>query len=119
MLHPTWKTLNAIEDLDLIDQLSNDRLVVIFKHSTRCGISVGAEFRLKEGWTYSKEEAVLFHLDILNHRDLSNAISDKYQVVHQSPQVIIIKDGRLVDTTSHHMINSGFVDRRLVQESIS
>jgi bacillithiol system protein YtxJ len=46
------------------------------------------------------------YLDLLNHRDISNAIAERFDVVHQSPQVVLIKDGKVIDHASHEGINA-------------
>jgi len=101
----SWNILNDIQQLDEIDTLSKDRPVVLFKHSTTCGISSGAKYRLETDWDSFPEDAVFYYLDLLSYRPISNEIAERYQVTHQSPQVIIIKDGKAVFNNSHHAIN--------------
>jgi bacillithiol system protein YtxJ len=56
-------------------------------------------------FTYSSDEFGAYFLDLLNHRDISNAIAERFNIVHQSPQVVIIKDGKVVAHASHEGIN--------------
>ncbi len=100
-----WIPLKTIEELDLIQQKSFTNPQVIFKHSTRCSISSMALSRLE------REEAPLnidfYFLDLIALRNISNAVSEKFQVPHQSPQILVIKNGRCIFDESH---NSIFMD---------
>jgi len=84
---------------------SNEQPVILFKHSTRCGISSAAKFRLESAWDFSADEAQLYYLDLLAYRPISNAITERFGVFHQSPQVIVISKGKAVYDSSHHSIN--------------
>lgn len=78
---------------------------LIFKHSTRCSISrfVLADFIAH--FTYSSDEFGAHYLDLLNHREISNEIANHFEVVHQSPQLLVIKNGKVVSDASHEGIN--------------
>ena len=117
-MHANWKNLTTIAQLDIIDETSESKPVVIFKHSTRCGISAGAEYRLLADWGYETGDIELYHLDLLKHRDVSNAVAERYKVVHQSPQLLMIVDGKAVDDTSHHLVSSDFIDKNLSQSKL-
>jgi len=106
-----WKVLNNITQLDQIDQASADHPVVLFKHSVTCGISSGAKYRLETDWASFPENAEFYYLDLLAHRPISNEIARRYGVTHQSPQIIVIKDGKAQYDTSHHAINIGSIAR--------
>ncbi len=100
-----WHTLDNIASLDTIDQESHKQPIVLFKHSVTCGISSAAKYRLESELDELNENAKFYYLDLLSHRDISNAIASRYGVVHQSPQTIIIKKGNAIYDTSHHSIN--------------
>lgn len=99
-----WIVLTSLSQLPEIDELSKNQLVLIFKHSTRCSISNMALNRLESKW---KEDAGVkpFYLDLLNYRDVSDAISARYKVIHQSPQALIIVNGVCTLHQSHSGIN--------------
>jgi bacillithiol system protein YtxJ len=101
-IHKKWHVLSDISDLDSATQASQDRPTVLFKHSTRCGISAHALERLEA--LEIKDHFDFYYLDILAHRAVSDAIAQQWGVTHQSPQVLIIKNGKLVFHTSHHAI---------------
>lgn len=97
-----WKTLNSQAQLAEINELSKSKAVLILKHSTRCSISSAALSRLERNWK-KENEAVIepFYLDLLAHRDISNAIASQYHIEHESPQALLIKDGKCVFYQTH------------------
>jgi len=97
-----WIPLNDIKDLDQIDALSQEKPVVVLKHSTRCNISATALSRLERNYADSSGGAMAwYYLDLLKHRDISNAIEERYEVPHESPQVLVIRNGKCVYQVSH------------------
>ena len=97
-----WTPLTDAAQLALIDAASHTRPVLIFKHSTRCSISSAALNRLEKAWsTEDDARHTVYYLDLIRHRALSNAIADRYGVEHESPQVLVIRDGRCVHATAH------------------
>ena len=94
-----WNTLTTIEQLQTIDSESATQPIMLFKHSTRCSISSAALARLERGW---KEAGVKpYYVDLLVYRDLSNEIATRYGIEHQSPQVLVIKNGQAIYNESH------------------
>jgi bacillithiol system protein YtxJ len=107
-----WQPLTALDRLDAITAASFQRPQLLFKHSTRCSISSGAKFRLDGGLAQLGQALDLHYLDLLSHRDISNGIEARYQVVHQSPQVIVLINGKASYHMSHQLIT---VERILAQ----
>ena len=101
-----WNTLDEISQLDQIAKDSAQKTVVIFKHSVSCGISAGAKNRLESQWDLVKTDIDFYYLDLLSNRAISNAIEDRWGVRHQSPQIIVIKDDKVVYDTSHGSISA-------------
>lgn len=93
--------LSSLSQLNEIDTLSASQHVVIFKHSTRCSISDIAYHRLQKGNTEEINKIPVYYLDLIQHRDISNAIAEKYHVYHESPQVLLIKEGECYFDCSH------------------
>lgn len=101
-----WNAITELEQLNLIDEESKDKKVFIFKHSTTCSISNAALNRLERKW--SDSDALLvkpFYLDLLKHRNISNAIASKYNVTHESPQVLVIENANCTFNCSHFDIS--------------
>lgn len=98
-----WIPLSSVSQLDEIESQSDGRKAMIFKHSTRCGIS-RMVLRKFEAILDLDENSTLYFLDLLNHRDISNEIANRFQVTHQSPQLLVIENGNCTDHASHHQI---------------
>ena len=101
-----WKKIESVEQLEAIDELSKSNPVLIFKHSTRCGISMGVYADFEETFRDGiPDNMEVFYLDILMHRNISNTIAEIYKVRHESPQVLIIQNGRCIMNKAHFAIN--------------
>ena len=100
-----WIHLDTAAQLEQIKRDSFVKPVVIFKHSVTCGISAFAKQRLEDKWDFTDEDFDFYYLDLLSYRPISNQISSDFKVTHQSPQIILIKDGSAVYNTSHHAIS--------------
>jgi len=98
-----WIQLESTNQLEAVAENSKNKTQVIYKHSSTCGIS-----RMVLGMftdTYDTDLDIdLYFLTIQNHRDVSNAIEEKFHVKHESPQLLIIKNGEVVFHTSHGAI---------------
>ena len=103
MMPMNWNTLNSINQLDQIDTESKTVPIMILKHSTRCNISAMALSRMERKWQ-GDEKIRPYYLDLIAHRDVSGEIARRYGVEHESPQVLIIKNGQCVYTASHSSI---------------
>jgi bacillithiol system protein YtxJ len=104
-----WLQLIAEEqlmDINLLSERSDVKAVIILKHSTRCAISSMALSRLERNWRLPEKEVPAYFLDLLSYRDLSNKIANKYAISHESPQVLVIKNGKCIYTASHSDINA-------------
>lgn len=97
-------SIESIDDLNAIDQQSWDSNngLAIFKHSTRCGISRMVLKQLESDWKQLPNPVSIYYLDLLAHRDVSNEIAKRYGIEHQSPQLIVIKDGSSIWSGSHY-----------------
>lgn len=100
-----WIPINTMEQLSEIEAKSITKTQVIFKHSTRCGISRMVLSQFENDFDASSTNLDLHFIDLLNHRDISNAIAERFNVVHESPQLLIIKNGTAVANASHGAIN--------------
>lgn len=100
-----WLELTNINQLIQIDDLSEKNKVLIFKHSTRCSISDAALGRIERNWKDELSEVIsVFYLDLIKYREVSNAIEKHYGVIHQSPQALIIKNGKCIFSQTHSSI---------------
>jgi bacillithiol system protein YtxJ len=95
-----WTQLTDLGQLNDISSLSFDKPVLIFKHSTRCSISRMALKQFENEFNLA-DQVIPYFLDLLEYRPISNEIASRFQVVHQSPQLILIKDGNAIYDVSH------------------
>lgn len=100
-----WKTLDSEAGLKEVLARSFEKPIVIFKHSIRCGISSQVKDQLFESWDFSPEEVELYYLDLITYRSVSNEVADHLGVMHQSPQIILVKNGKAVASDSHYQIS--------------
>lgn len=100
-----WNQLTNKKQLDQIDEESKDQKILILKHSTRCSISSASLNRLERKWNEDNSKQVKpYFLDLLNHREISDAIAERYKVEHHSPQTLVIFNGKCVFSQSHSEI---------------
>ena len=98
-----WISLETADQLDNIKQQQGYSL--IFKHSTRCSISMMAKRRFELDWDNLPADMPLYFLDLIKHRDLSAKIAADFSVYHESPQLLLIKDGECILDQSHGAIS--------------
>ncbi|HLU87410.1 MAG TPA: bacillithiol system redox-active protein YtxJ [Taishania sp.] len=100
-----WTDLVSEEQLlNAINQ--HEKIVFIFKHSTRCSISSMAKSRFERGWVEPTYAYELLYLDLLTYRPVSNKIEEVTGIIHQSPQLIVIQNGEVVYHESHGGISA-------------
>ena len=99
-----WLQLTDISQLDTIKSNSKDKTQLIFKHSTSCGISNMVIKMFESTYALEKDTIDLYYLDLLSNRPVSNGVAEKFGVMHQSPQLLIIKNGEVVFHESHGAI---------------
>jgi len=99
-----WRRLTDLGQLNELTALSFEKPVLIFKHSTRCSISRFALKQFENEYDFSNEELQPYFLDLLEYRSISNEIASRFDVFHQSPQILVIKEGKSVYNASHDAI---------------
>ncbi|MES2829557.1 MAG: bacillithiol system redox-active protein YtxJ [Bacteroidota bacterium] len=99
-----WK---YITDLAQIDEIQNQPgYSLIFKHSTRCSVSMMAKRRFEMDWESIPADTSLYFLDLIAYRPISAQIAETFQVHHESPQILLLKDGSCVLDASHSDISA-------------
>lgn len=115
-----WIPLTENNQLDTLIKLSNTKAVLIFKHSTRCGISRMALKNFEKQYDLNGSQIELYYLDLLNNKTLSNEIATKFQISHQSPQVIVIQNEKVIYDDSHYQISVEEIKEKvLLQPKVS
>jgi monothiol bacilliredoxin len=94
-----WIALNNVTQLEDIRERSKERPQAIFKHSTRCATSALVKNRLERSETPATID--FYYLDLLSNRPISNRIADIFSVHHESPQILLIRNGNCIYQESH------------------
>ena len=106
-----FKPLTDIVQLNEIDEKSKSKTQVLFKHSTRCSVSRMAMKNLLDEMAETYLDKLdIFYLDLLNYRAISNAIAARYKIRHESPQILVIKNGKCVAHASHSEVSLKLVN---------
>ncbi|WP_298140628.1 bacillithiol system redox-active protein YtxJ [Flavobacterium sp.] len=105
-----WVAFEHIDQLDMIIQNSWQKPVLIFKHSTRCIISKTALSSFENEFHY-EDKITLYFLDLLKYRTISNEVAETFVITHQSPQILLIKNGIVIYDASHESIDATFLER--------
>lgn len=100
-----WIELETENQLNDLIESSAEKPVLFFKHSTRCSISSFALRNFERDWN-QETNVTCVYLDLIKHRDLSNLLAEKLNVVHQSPQVILVQDKKVIHHSSHQGIDA-------------
>ena len=101
------KELRSLADLD--QALASKGTVVLYKHSTQCGQCDAAIEEMER----HPGSADFYYLDLLQYRDVSNAIAKKLGVGHESPQAIFLKDGKVTAVLNHRAIRLPGIEKAL------
>ncbi|UEG49756.1 bacillithiol system redox-active protein YtxJ [Ferruginibacter lapsinanis] len=106
-----WISITDESQIDEIKKLSDQKPQVIFKHSTRCSTSSMAKNRLERSVT--PEGVDFYYLDLIAHRNISQKIANDFAVFHESPQVLLIKNGECIFDESHLGISMDEITQQL------
>lgn len=96
--------MSSLEQLDTIKKQSKTESILIFKHSTRCGISKMVIKQFEGLFQENHQYLKVYYLDLLNYRNVSDEVGYTFQVIHQSPQLLVIKNEVSVHAVSHNDI---------------
>ena len=100
----SWTPLISLEEINTMKEISKNQSILIFKHSTRCGISRMVIKQFESLFNEENKQLKVYYLDLLNFREVSSKLSEVFQVIHQSPQLLVIKNGISVYNESHYEI---------------
>lgn len=106
----SWIPVTSVDQLNKLFE-SEDKFIV-FKHSTRCNISSMVKSRFERDFDATKK-INCYLVDLLNHRDVSNQISDLTNIIHQSPQVFLIENKSVLYSESHGNVNTAEINKLL------
>ena len=101
-INMNWNYITEASTLDTIESNSFNHPILIYKHSTRCSVSSMALNRLERSWNSDEMQHVeIYFLDLIAYRDISSAVAEKFEVWHESPQVLVISSGKCTYNASH------------------
>lgn len=100
-----WNTIESEDDLNKAIEKSSEKKVVLFKHSTRCFISKTVLKNFEKEVQSSEKDVAYYFLDLIAYRSVSNKIADHFGITHQSPQMIVLENGKAVKDASHQSIS--------------
>lgn len=109
-----WNEMETRKDFEQALERSHQQPVMLFKHSTRCPVSSMARKLTEQRWNHP--EIAAYHLDLIAHRDVSNAIAEVLAVEHESPQMLLVKHGMATQVLSHSAIDPAELDATFVVE---
>lgn len=110
--------MNELQTLADLDRAlaSKTGKVVLYKHSTQCGVCDGAIEEIREFLRSHPDAGEFYYLDLLAHRDVSNAIAQRLGVKHESPQAIVLEDGKVAAVLNHRAIRAEALGKALRAE---
>ena len=101
-----WNKLTSEEQIDQVIAASEEKPVLLFKHSTRCSISSMSLDRLLRNWKPEDADKITpYYLDLIAFRSVSNLVAERFGVPHESPQVLLIQKGKVTYHESHYGIS--------------
>lgn len=102
-----WENISSLNQLNQVlinTQQKDSECALFFKHSPRCGISSMVLRRFESAWDISNVN--VFMVNVLSQRDASNELAQQFRIRHESPQILLIKNGKLLYTASHGDISA-------------
>ncbi|WP_448530512.1 bacillithiol system redox-active protein YtxJ [Raineya sp.] len=107
-----------LENLAQLAEIKEKPLALIFKHSTRCSISSAALDKLQRNWKEEEMQGINpYFLDLIRYREISNQIAREFGVEHQSPQAIVLQNGKVIYHDSHFGIDYSEIKKAIAQNN--
>ena len=114
-MHPQLSTLDGLEELDRLLTASESRPLLLFKHSFTCGVSAEALDELVTHLNTGPSDALYAMVTVQTHRDVSNAVTRKLGIRHETPQALLVRNGRVVWSASHFRVTARAVEDALAK----
>ena len=112
-MHPNLANLQRLDELEQLIEHSQAQPVLLFKHSYTCGVSAEALDELLTHLTEDNAEVRYAMVTVQTHRDISNAVSSRLGVRHETPQALLVRNGRVVWSASHFRVNADSLTKAL------
>ena len=105
-MHPNLTSLERLDELERLLVESQAQPVLLFKHSYKCGISAEALDELIQHLNEQSPDIRYAMVTVQTHREVSNAVSTKLGIRHETPQALLVRAGRVVWSASHFRVNA-------------
>lgn len=112
MTSNNWTDITKVEDIHSIVEASHEQPQLIYKHSTRCNLSATIKYSL-EKWDKTNQVLPIHYLDLISYRSVSDFIEQHFGIMHESPQIIIIHQGKVIYDEDHFRINGEDIEKAL------
>jgi bacillithiol system protein YtxJ len=110
-----WKSIHSDDELSEAILVSNAQPVLLFKHSTRCGISSMAKRRLEN---LDPSIVDVYMIDVISNRSISNRIAEMFDIRHESPQAILLIDGEVIWSGSHGKVQAETIELKINESNL-
>lgn len=101
-----WNVLESIPEVDEIFEQSKRRPQLLYKHSNRCGTCLFTKSEIENSSDDILKHSEMHFIDVISCRKVSDYIAEKLDIWHESPQAILLKNGKVVWHASHSAIKS-------------
>jgi len=102
-----WQEITTVQEWQQLLEKSNEKQIIMFKHSTTCPVSASALEEYDEYLSKQPNSDVDYYLvKVIESRPVSNQIAEDLNVKHASPQIILFKDQKSIWNTSHWSITT-------------
>ena len=111
-----WNALTSVNQISSLIQESNSGTnegVLILKHSTRCSVSFFAKKNLESSWNISSDKLPTYYLDLIKYREVSDQLAEIFEVRHESPQLLLIRNGSCSYSATHSQISAEAVESQI------
>lgn len=112
-MHPQLTHLQSVDQLDEVLSTSGTGPVLLFKHSYTCGVSAEALDELIAHLNERDHSVPVAMITVQTHREVSNAAAARLGIRHETPQALLVRDGRVVWSASHFRVTSNSVDQAI------
>ena len=111
---PNLTPLHDIQALDAAIAESRERPVLLFKHSRHCGTSFEALDELHAHIAGALPGSAGYKMiTVQTHRPVSDAVAHRFGIRHETPQAIVLRDGKVIWNASHFRITASQLDEAL------
>lgn len=100
-----WIELSTPTQLQGIQKDTSNAAYLLYKHSPTCSICSMTKMRIERAWDFAEEQLKPYFLNVLDHRSLSDEVAHIFDTKHESPQILLVQNGRSVHQASHFDID--------------